>query len=401
MITESEPSARDPLEQLRSLSETGRALTYATTLEQVARLTVERGARLLSASSALIMLADEDGLLQVRDTLGIDESRVTRFSAPLDDELIGRLQGLLDVPDDCFVAVPLVANSVVTGLLAVGRREPPTDADEWLLSALADQAAMALENARVGGEVRGVMAARLLASEGATHAKDRALATLAHDIRSPLGAIEAYCELLQDGVYGPVNERQRDAIGRVRMSGHHLLSVLDTVMDMARLNAGVVRVAAERVNLSDVVREAVEIMQPAAEARLQTLQLGRQADMVVIGDHAHLRQVLVNLIGNAVKFTPKDGVIGVSTSVEEDGAAGRGVIRVSDTGPGIAEAERGAIFEPFYRSEGTAQEPGIGLGLAISRALVTAMGGTLEVESVPGAGATFVVRLALVESAAG
>jgi signal transduction histidine kinase len=382
MITESAPSARDPLEQLRSLSETGRALTYATTLEQVARLTVERGAQLLNASSALIMLADDDGLLQVRDTLGIDESRVTRFRAPLDDELIGRLQGLLGVPDDCFVAVPLVANSVVTGLLAVGRQEPPSDADEWLLSALADQAAMALENARVGGEVRGVMAARLLASEGATNAKDRALATLAHDIRSPLGAIEAYCELLQDGVYGAINERQRDAIGRVRMSGHHLLSVLNTVMDMARLNAGVVRVAAERVNLSDVVREAVEIMLPAAEARLQTLQPGRPVDVVVIGDHGHLRQVLVNLIGNAIKFTPKAGVIGVTTGLDPIDPAGWGVVRVTDTGPGITEAERAAIFEPFYRSEGTAQEPGIG------------MGGTLDVESEPGAGATFVVRLA-------
>ena len=88
---------------------------------------------------------------------------------------------------------------------------------------------------------------RLRASEGATSAKDRALATLAHDIRSPLGAIEGYCELLEDEIYGPINDRQREALGRVRMSGRHLLSLLDNVMDMARLNAGVVRVEAEPV----------------------------------------------------------------------------------------------------------------------------------------------------------
>jgi signal transduction histidine kinase len=268
--------------QLRRLTEISRALTYTTSLDQVQRLTVERGADLLDASAAVLMLADADGLLHVLATHGVAAERVLRFQSPLDDEVIGRLQGLLDVPDDCFVAVPLIVGGAVTGLLAVATRRTSTGVDESLLSALADQAAVALENARLGDEVRQQMEARQ-ASEGATTAKDRALSTLAHDIRTPIGAIDAYSALLQDELYGPVNDRQREALGRVRMSGRHLLSLLDNVMEMARLNAGVLRVESEPVNLTDVAREAVHMLLPQADARLQTLQLGRPANVLVNG----------------------------------------------------------------------------------------------------------------------
>jgi phosphoserine phosphatase RsbU/P len=386
--------------QLRRLTEISRALTYTTSLEQVARLTVERGAELLDASAAVLMLADEEGLLQVRAAHGIPEERVARFGAPMTDEVIERLQGLFGVLDDRLIAVPLVVGGAVTGLVAVATARPFTAADESLLSSLADHAAVANENARLGGEVRLALEDRLRASEGATNAKDRALATLAHDIRTPLGAIDGYCEIMEAEIYGPVNDRQRETIGRVRMSGRHLLSLLDNVMDMARLDAGVVRLLAEPVHLLDVAREAVHLLIPAADARLQTLQLGRSADVVVTGDHERLRQVLVNLIGNAVKFTPQDGSITVTTALRRVEGAAFGEIRVSDTGPGIPEAERSAIFEPYYRSESTAHAPGVGLGLAISHGLIRQMGGDLDVESQEGAGSTFLLRLPLIDEAA-
>ena len=393
--------APDPgFAQLRRLTEISRALTYTTSLEQVTRLTVERGAELLDAQAAVLMLPDAEGLLHVRAAHGIAEERVARFRTPLSDEVIGRLQGLLEVPDACFIAVPLVVGGALTGLLAVALRQPSTAAEESLLSALADQAAVALENARLGGEVRVEMEDRLRASEGATSAKDRALATLAHDIRSPLGAIQGYCELLEEEIYGPINDRQRETLGRVRMSGRHLLSLLDNVMDMARLNAGIVHVEAQPVRLAEVAREAVHMLIPAADARLQNLQLGRMAGVVVTADAARVRQVLVNLIGNAVKFTPQDGSISVTTAERIDDGGAWGEIRVADTGPGIALAEQAAIFEPYYRSEGTSHAPGVGLGLAISRGLVEQMGGKLALESEPGAGTTFIIRLPLADGRA-
>jgi signal transduction histidine kinase len=381
--------------QLRKLTEISRALTYTTSLEQVMRLTVERGAALLGARVAVLMLADAEGQLQVRAAHGIPEERLTRFGARLTDEVIERLHGLCDAPPDCLLPVPLVVGGAVTGLLAVATARPATPSDESLLAFLADHAAVALENARLGGEVRLGLEDRLRASEGAIDAKDRALATLAHDIRTPLGAIDAYCGIMQDEILGPVTDRQREALGRVRMSGRHLLSLLDNVMDMARLNAGAVRLSTEPVHLLHVAREAVQLLTPAADSKLQALQLGRCEDAVVAADHDRVRQILVNLIGNASKFTPQDGTITVTTSACVVAGAAFGEVRVRDTGPGIAASERAAIFEPYYRGAGTSEEPGVGLGLAISHGLVRQMGGELAVESEPGLGAEFILRLPL------
>lgn len=377
--------------RLRRLTEIGRALTYTTSLEQVTRLTVERGADLLDAPAVVLMLSDGAELLHVMASHGVPDERIARFSAPLTDEVIGRLHGLLGVSDEHCIAVPLVVGGAVTGLLAAATRMPATASDETLLSALADQAAVSLENARLGG-ARLEMEARLRASEGSTTAKDRALATLAHDIRTPLGAIDGYCALLEDEMYGPVSDRQREMLGRVRMSGRHLLSLLDNVMELARLDAGVVRVESEPVQLDDVAREAVDMLIPSAAARMQILRLDVTASVFVTADHARIRQVLVNLIGNAVKFTPERGTITVGVRTLTTPSSAWGELRVADTGCGIAEAERVAIFEPYYRSEATAAAPGVGLGLAISHALIRHMGGSLDVESEPGVGSTFIIR---------
>ena len=381
-------------EQLRKLSDINRAFTYTTSFDEVARLTAERGADLLGASGTVVMLHDADGQLQVRASHGIDEERVARFRAPFSDEVVGRLQGLLAVPDASFIAVPLVVGGTVTGLLAAALGRDAIEYDEWLFSALADQAAVALENARVSEEVRPELENRLRASEGATNAKDRALATLAHDIRSPLGAIDGYCTVLEDGLYGPMNDKQRGALARVRMSGQHLLSLLDNVMDMARLSAGVLGVRDEVVDLRGIASEAVDMLTPASYAKQQMLSLAPGSAVCARGDAARTRQVLVNLIGNAVKFTPADGTIGVAVAQVRAGDTAWGEIRVTDSGPGIPPAERAAIFQAYYRSEGTASLPGIGLGLAISHALVAQMGGELGVESGPaGVGSSFTLRL--------
>lgn len=380
------------VEQLRKLTDIGRALTYTTTVQQVAELTTRRGAALLDATAAVLMLADGEGGLHVRATHGVQADRLAA-AVTGDDDVTARLQTLLAAADDCLLAVPLVARGAVTGLVAVALARDVTAAEEWLLSALADQAAVALENARLTGEVRLEMEERLRASEGTTNALDRALATLAHDIRTPIGAIDGYSSNMEDGVYGPVTERQRAALGRVRMGGRHLLSLLDNVLDMARLNAGAVVVRAEPVRLANVAREAVELVTPAAAAKLQSLAHSAEDDVVVTGDKARIRQVLVNLLGNAVKFTPTGGTITVTAAGCCSGTTRCGEVRVTDSGPGIAEEEQAAIFAAYYRTAGAARTPGVGLGLAISAALVSQMGGTLHVESHAGAGSSFALRL--------
>jgi phosphoserine phosphatase RsbU/P len=383
------------VQQLRKLSGINRAFSYTTSLDEVARLTVEQGAELVAAPSAVLMLQDAGELLHVRASHGVAPERVARFSAPLTDEVIERLQGLLDVPGDHLLAVPLVARGTVIGLLALGFDRPSVDIDEWLLSALADQAASALENARLFGEVRVELVDQLRASKGATDAKDRALSTLAHDIRSPLGAIEGYCTIMEDGLYGDISAKQREGLGRIRMAGRHLLSLLDNVMDMARLSAGAISVHSEPVRLLEVATEAVDLLTPASYAKRQRLRLAGGPDVTVIGDAARLRQVLVNLVGNAVKFTPAEGSITLGTdNVETDGVA-CGEVFVTDTGPGISETDQASIFEPYYRSESTAGAPGVGLGLAISDALIRQMNGRMEVRSQLGQGSRFSIRLPL------
>lgn len=347
---------------------------------------------MLDGTGAVLLLPDVDGLLHVSAAQGVAPELLERFSAPLGEDLNARLQGLLSAAEEHFIAVPLIVGGEVTGVVAVATPHAFTNADEWLLSALADQSAVALENARVGGVVRAELESRLKASEGATSAKDRALSTLAHDIRTPLGAIDAYCAILEDELFGPVNDRQRETLGRVRMSGRHLLSLLDNVMEMARITAGAVRLENEPFRLLDAARDALQIVTPAADVKFQVVTLSAQDPIIVTADEARVRQILVNLMGNAVKFTPADGTVSVSvTRVVQDGAVW-GEVRVEDSGPGISKSEQKAIFEPYYRSEGTATAPGVGLGLAICVGLIEQMGGKLSLESEPGLGSCFIAR---------
>ena len=392
MITAESPSGVGlRSDQLRRLVDINRGFSNGTSLDQIARFTVEQATELLGASAGVLMLLDSADVLNVRAAYGVDDTRVARFEAPLDDEVTGRLVGLLQVSEELLIAVPLVVGGKVTGLLAVGLAQAVTSLDEWLLSGLADQAGVALENARLGGEVRLEMEGRLRVSEGATNAKDRALATLAHDIRSPLAAIEGYCAVLEDGLYGVMTEKQLHGVGRIRMSGRHLLSLLDNVLDMARLSAGAMSVRAEPVDLFGIARDSVDILVPASFVKRQSLRLEPAVDVCVIGDAARIRQVLVNLIGNAVKFTPVEGTITVCLGKSSD-APPVAELRVTDTGPGIAEADRAAIFEAYFRSAATSGAAGVGLGLAISQALVEQMGGSLTVESELGKGSSFILR---------
>lgn len=400
LISPLPPPPERRIEQLRRLTEISRLLTYTRELDEVLRLGAERAAALLGAPRSALILADEHGVFHVRAAHGVDAQALAGFEEPTDETIRQRLERLIGpVESGCFLGVPLVTSGVVSGVLAVARRdtEPCSEEEEWLLSAVADQVAVAVENARLESDLRRELEGRARARVVAEEASDRALATLSHDLRSPLNAIDSYSELMEMELFGPVTDRQREALGRIRMSGRHLLAVLENVLEMTRLSAGVVRIHRASVAAAAVVEEAALMVRPSAAAKLQTLEVEADRALVLEADPDRLRQVLVNLIGNAVKYTPERGAVRVVASAMERDGRRWGTIAVIDTGPGIAPEMLQAIFRPYYRAPGSesAAPDGIGLGLAISRELARKMGGEIEVESEPGSGSTFTVRLPL------
>ena len=235
---------------------------------------------------------------------------------------------------------------------------------------------------------------RLLATEAeaANRVKTEFLAAMSHELRTPLNAIAGYAELLEIGVRGPVTPEQREDLQRIRRSQRHLLGLITDILDFSRIDAGRLEYTMSDVALAPVLSEAVAMIQPQAQARAQQCVL-RAPDLSVSvrADPERLRQILLNLLGNAVKFTPAGGRITVSCEARD----GDVEVRVSDTGPGIAPEQHDAIFEPFVQLDRRLSRSveGAGLGLAISRQLAQGMGGTLAVRSEPGDGACFVLVL--------
>ena len=390
-------------EQLRRLTGISRALTYTTSTDQIVNVGIRQAAELLGAERTLLMLCGEDGTLRVRAAHGVSDAAVESVARQSDLPLAEQLKRLLTFSEpEGFLGVPLVAGGQVTGLLAVSRSEAgeASEEEEWLLSAVADQIAVAMENARLDEQIQKERASRLRSdneSSAADEASERALATLAHDLRSPLNAIDSYSELMEMEILGPISERQREALGRIRLSGRHLLAVLENVLEMTRLSAGAVRIHAESVAAATVVDEAALIMRPAATLKNISLIVEPSSDILLAADPDRLRQVLVNLLGNAVKYTQNGGSIRVSATSASVGGRQSGLLTVADTGPGIPAEKLEAIFQPYYRlpNASPGAPEGAGLGLAISRELIRHMDGEIEVTSELGHGCTFTVRLPL------
>jgi signal transduction histidine kinase len=205
-------------------------------------------------------------------------------------------------------------------------------------------------------------------------------------LRTPLNSILGFTELLEVGSLSPRQERY---VGNIRGSGRQLLNVINELLDFSRAEAGQLRVAHEKVNVSAVVEALLEQLRPMADAGEVTL-VDATDKAVVLADPLRLQQILTNLVNNAIKFTPADGQVRINTRARD----GWVEIRVTDTGIGIATAELERIFEPYTRIEGGAdRREGSGLGLSLSRKLSEAMSGTLNVESVAGQGSTFTVKL--------
>jgi PAS domain S-box-containing protein len=301
------------------------------------------------------------------------------------------------------LAFPILLHSEVLGVIELFSREP-REPDEELLRTLGNigssQIGQFLERKRAQEEVRRLNAdlrRRLTELAEATQAKDRFLATMSHELRTPLNAILGYTELLDAGISGELNEAQRTQIDRIRASGRHLLDLINDVLDVVRAEAGALEVQPQPVLLGSIIREAVSLVLPQAQAKGLELRMQGQVEGLpgVMADPRRLRQILVNLLSNAVKFTDR-GEITVHAGRREDGAV---YLAVRDTGIGIPPEKLAGLFSDFYQADNdlTRRYGGSGLGLAISRRLARLMGGDIRVESAPGEGSTFILVLPAAE----
>ncbi|HET7322069.1 MAG TPA: hybrid sensor histidine kinase/response regulator [Longimicrobiaceae bacterium] len=228
-------------------------------------------------------------------------------------------------------------------------------------------------------------------AEAANHSKMQFLANMSHDLRTPLNAITGYVDLLDMGVRGPVTEAQHEDLQRVKRSTRYLLSLINDLLNFAKLEAGSVEFELAETPLAELMGDLQAMVEPLVEQKeVQYAGLLSEPELRAWADREKLQQVLVNLVTNAIKFTPS-GTITLRADVEDDTVR----IEVKDTGVGIPEAKLASVFEPFVQVHRQADlnREGIGLGLAISRDLVRRMGGNLTVTSEVGVGTTFTITL--------
>jgi signal transduction histidine kinase len=229
------------------------------------------------------------------------------------------------------------------------------------------------------------------AAQQANRAKGDFLAVMSHELRTPLNAIGGYTEILQLGIYGAVSDQQREALGRIARSQQMLLSLINDVLNFAKLDAGQIQYRIANVSLTEALGPVESLVAPQLAARTHSYRFQCDSSLVVRADRDKLQQIALNLLTNAIKFTPDGGSITLSCRAEGDFA----LVQVSDDGIGIAADRLDSVFDPFVQVDRALNRPheGVGLGLSISRDLAHGMGGTLTARSTPSEGSVFTLKL--------
>jgi len=285
--------------------------------------------------------------------------------------------------------IPMLREDVALGLISITRRDPgPFAADEIaLLETFAAQAVIAIENVRLFNELEA--ANRQLAA--ASRHKSEFLANMSHELRTPMNAILGFSEVLSEHMFGDLNEKQEEYLKDIHAAGQHLLSLINDILDLSKVEAGRMELELADFDLPTALGNTVMLVRERAGRRgitVETVLDGRLGE--VRGDERKVRQVTLNLLSNAIKFTPEGGRIEV-TAVPGEACV---EVSVRDTGVGIAPEDQEKVFEEF-RQVGTADKKveGTGLGLALSRKFVELHGGRIWVTSEIGRGSTFTFTL--------
>jgi signal transduction histidine kinase len=280
-----------------------------------------------------------------------------------------------------LIAVPLTARAETLGAITlVCADRQYTRNDLATAEDFAQRAALSISNARL-----------YAAAQEASRAKSEFLAVMSHELRTPLNAVMGYADLLHAGIAGPVEERQRAYLDRIKDGARHLEGIIDEILAFSRMEAGYETLRTRRVDLRDVARRAADLLRPLARQKDLELRLALpDRPALVETDPEKVLQILRNLGTNAVKFTDAGEVV---IEVASDGD--RRLVRVIDTGIGISRANRERIFEPFWQVEQSNRREvgGTGLGLSVARRTAELLGGTLTLDSVPGRGSTFTLSL--------
>jgi two-component system, NtrC family, sensor kinase len=400
------------VEQLTALGDVGRAVSSSLDLDTVLSTIVGRAVQLSGTDGGTIFEYDESAEeFMARATLNPDEGQsallrairlrrgegavgqmaVTRQPIQIPDIAAegayeSRIRGaMLDAGTRSVLAIPLLHEEQLVGGLVVTRRVPGAFTVEVvdLLRTFATQSALAIQNARLFREIE-VKSHQL---EVASQHKSEFLANMSHELRTPLNAIIGFSEVLSERMFGELNEKQEEYLKDIYASGTHLLSLINDILDLSKIEAGRMELELTDFHLPTALDSALTLVRERAGRRGIALQMNVDSRLGQIqADERKVRQVVLNLLSNAIKFTPEGGRIDVG-AVPKDGLV---EVSVSDTGVGIAPEDQEAVFEEF-RQVGTADKKveGTGLGLTLCRKFVELHGGRIWVKSELGAGSTF------------